>query len=672
VSLANPAMLAGLVLVVLPVIAHLTGAREVRRVAFPAVRFLGEAHQSLRRRWLLADLLLMAVRIAAVVAVVGLFCRPTWQRQVAVSHGVDPSVPTVLVVDRSMSTQLQAGGARVFDTIREHALEQLRTTRAPADVVLMDDRASSIGGGLGTDVEKLSQELTDLRPGHGSTDLIGAIRLAVDLATAGDGGQVLVLGDGTVSELTGVVSPPAGVGITYRDLSGEPAANHFPDTVEIAPRESGIGLDVTVGGPDRADAVPIDLHVEGIEPLRGTAVPGRVRPFTVVQPPPGFVPCTAELGGDALGADDALPFFLRGERRVDVHLVGGRGGAVQRGGDLYYLVQALDPVGDGRLAPRVIQPDELRELDAARGTVLILADVPCTPQLSAEVERIVRGGGGVVMAAGSLLRRQQCNEHLGGLLPADLGSVKSREVDAFEHGRVGLAAPDVRHPLWAPFQLGGRRTFASVRFERVLEVEPHLHPDSEVLLRYTDGRAALLQRRIGDGRLLLFTSTLDADWNDLPIRAIYVPMVHQLVRYLAGETELRGGETHVVGDRPELSQARASTVLLRHADGVEVPLDGGGRLVLPRLDLPGHYQLLDEGGELLQRFCVRIDPAESRRTAIDPGALNEAVPGIVFVRQGRAGEPGRATVLRPVSLIPHALTLLLLALGGEAVLGRRR
>ena len=673
-TLANPALLAGLVLVALPLIAHLTGAREVRRVDFPAVRFLGEAHQSLRRRWLLTDLVLLTMRIAAIVLAVLLFCRPSWMRDVKVSHGVDPTAPTVLVVDRSLSTRLEVGGERVFDAIRERALEHLRTSEAPAAVVLLDDRAVALEGGLGADESQLIRALTRLEPGHGATALGEGIRLASDLLAAHEGGQVLVLGDGTATSLSGDAGLPAGVTMAYIDLSRGSAANAYPEAVESSNQRAGIGVDVTVGvSPDGEESViPVDLRVAGIEPLRGTVAPGEPGSFTVVAPPSGLVPCVVEVGADALTADNEVPFFLRGEQRITVHLLGGPGGAARRGGELYYLDHALDPDGDGRLRPQLLLPEDLPGLAAARGTVLILSDVSCTEELSSEVGRLVKNGAGVLMSAGSLVDRQECNDRLGDLLPARLGSVKSREIEAYEHGPIGLAAPDVTNPLWEPFQLGGLSTFAAVRFDRVLEVEPYLAPNSEVLLRYTDGRAALLQRHVGEGLLMLFTSTLDADWNDLPIRAIYVPMMHQLVRYLAGEIEQRGGEIYQVGDRPDLSLERISEPVLRDPRGIETPLKSGARLLLPRLDRPGHHQILGSRGELQWEFGVRVDPRESALVPLERTTLDEGVPGAVYVRDGEGGEPDAASVLRPVSLVPHLAALLLIALVGEALIGRRR
>ena len=51
--------------------------------------------------------------------------------------------------------------------------------------------------------------------------------------------------------------------------------------------------------------------------------------------------------------------------------------------------------------------------------------------------------------------------------------------------------------------------------------------------------------------MLCFTSTIDREWNDLPIRAVYLPFLHESIKYLA----LKDAETlpnYRVGDTIEL------------------------------------------------------------------------------------------------------------------------
>jgi len=679
-TLTDPVFLAGLALLVLPLLAHLTGARTLRRVELPTVRFLAEAHRALRRRWFVDDLLLMLVRMAAVVALSLLFCRPTLLRPVAVTVAEHGDRDTVVVVDRSLSTRRAAadGQGTAFDRIRQRAIEQVEGTAAQVAVVCMDHRAEVLGAGLDEPRADLVERLGALEAGSGGTDLGEALDLAAELLDAAGvpEGRVVVLGDGTATSapLEALTSPT--ISVTYVDVGARTGVNRWPAQVVVGeerPRTVQVAVTVAATTPDPGD-VPLELAVEGLETARGTARVGEAKPFTVVAPPAGLVPATVALQPDGLPGDDALPLFLRGTPVVDVMLVGGEGGRSPRDAELYYLDAALEP-GDG-IRTRSLTAGDLDSVPAVPGTVVVLANTPPLPGMASELQRLLEGGAGVLMAVGSLVQRDAWNAQLVHLLPAPLGSVKSLESTAYEEAPLALAVPPLDEPLWAPFREGGRSTFGRVRFDRLMEVEPVLAPDSRVLLRYTDGRAALLERRTGPGRLLLFTSTLDDDWTDLPIRAVYLPIVQQIVRYLGCALEDQGGDTLQVGD-PARFELRGHERLL--LVGPEGPLDevrpgGEGEVLLAPLQQVGHHRLVAaEGGEVVRRFCVRVDPAESALTPIDPAALSAVVPGLVHVQVGGdAGGAGHATVMRPTSLVPLAAALVLVALLGEGLLGRRR
>jgi hypothetical protein len=237
------------------------------------------------------------------------------------------------------------------------------------------------------------------------------------------------------------------------------------------------------------------------------------------------------------------------------------------------------------------------------------------------------------------------------------------------------------------FRTGGASVFASVRFGRVMGVEPKLRDDSEVILRYSDALPALLGRRRGEGRILLFTSTLDDDWTDLPLRSIFVSLAHQIARSLSGTLVLDGAAGLEVGDRVSLpvppDLERRAWVL--DPSGREIRLDAGsadaeGRVAFAETDLSGHYRLFWEDpsgrqpeGRLRAVFPVRVPLDESMLVAADRDLLLEAVPGLVH--HGGAGEvaaedPGK--VVRTASLAPALLLLLGAALLGEVLVAGRR
>ncbi len=61
--------------------------------------------------------------------------------------------------------------------------------------------------------------------------------------------------------------------------------------------------------------------------------------------------------------------------------------------------------------------------------------------------------------------------------------------------------------------------------------------DAQILARFDDGAPALVERRVGNGRVLVWTSSLDLQGNDLPLKSVFLPFVHRMVTTLASYTE---------------------------------------------------------------------------------------------------------------------------------------
>jgi hypothetical protein len=85
---------------------------------------------------------------------------------------------------------------------------------------------------------------------------------------------------------------------------------------------------------------------------------------------------------------------------------------------------------------------------------------------------------------------------------------------------------DAGHPA-----LRSVERFAGVKFYQAIHVTP---AKSTVLARLNDQTPLLLERRIGEGKVLVFASTFDRISNDLPLHAAWVPFVVQSAAYLGG------------------------------------------------------------------------------------------------------------------------------------------
>jgi hypothetical protein len=181
--------------------------------------------------------------------------------------------------------------------------------------------------------------------------------------------------------------------------------------------------------------------------------------------------------------------------------------------------------------------------------------------------------------------------------------------------------------------------FSTAKFFRYRPLD--LGGEAQVLARFDDGTAALVEKKLGEGRVIVWTSTLDTFWNDLAIQPVYLPFVHQLVKYAAGYAETDHWRT--VGDVLDLDRfwesAASGKSLSGDPQSEEYELvafaPSGDRSVLSSddgrnlmtLEEQGYYELRlpdEQTGEPVG-LAVNLDLSESDLSSLDPEELEASV-----------------------------------------------
>jgi hypothetical protein len=332
-----------------------------------------------------------------------------------------------------------------------------------------------------------------------------------------------------------------------------------------------------------------------------------------------------------------------------------------------FLPRALG-IGD-RPTFRVVQrrSDRVTAADVDEARVVVLHDVTMPPgAVGDRIRALVRGGGGLVVALG---------EHSGGrglagasdLIPGAVGDIVDRSA---ERGG-SLGALDRSHPALESFRGTRSGDFTTARYLRYRLVSPT--PTDAILARFDDGAVALAERRVGDGRVLVFGSTLDGYWNDLPVQPVFLPLVQSLVRHAAGWTPQRPWET--VGQVLSLGETNAGAPLVAVAPSGE-RIRWGERDSLRSLSLreQGFYELRIADAVAPSRIvAVNADPAESELGAFPPDELKRAVSPAGTTAAG----PATATTLSVAereqrqTLWWYVLVAALLLLAAESLLSNR-
>src|SRR5262249_20578623 len=152
-----------------------------------------------------------------------------------------------------------------------------------------------------------------------------------------------------------------------------------------------------------------------------------------------------------------------------------------------------------------------------------------------------------------------------------------------------------------------------------------------VLARFDDGAIAAAEKKVGSGRVIVWTSTLDDSWTDIGVKPIFLPLVHQVARYLAQYEQPASWFT--VGQVLDLTaRAKSKTdriVVTPSSERISQSSLGEGTEGLLELSEQGVYEIRTAGAASgrPEAIAVNLDPAESDLSAIDPSELVAAVTG---------------------------------------------
>lgn len=388
----------------------------------------------------------------------------------------------------------------------------------------------------------------------------------------------------------------------------------------------------------------VSLLVDGDVVARGlvSVDPGqrtRKRFSAALEPETRAAAVAVALAADALPQDDRRHAIAEPRDEIPVLLVDGDPRTVRHEDELFYLEAALRPGdrGDSGAVLTTVTADRLGEMDLAGFDVIVLANVAAlSDDTAAALAEWVEGGGGLFITLGNRVDPERYRETMGPLLPQRLQSL----LDVSAGSAAGAADPSLHlsrlerdHPIFAVFAEGAAG-LSSGRFSRIVLLGPTTEVDERrVLARYDNGAAALVEARRGKGRLLLFTSSIDRDWNDLPIQPGFLPLAQQAVRYLARKPFSRRDSQLLVGHAAALRVGPEDAVLEIHGPGGRRTTFEGNELAgrelvrFRKTDRPGVYRVraAAKGKDSRPRpeasFAVNIDPRASDLRRADPAAL---------------------------------------------------
>lgn len=679
---------AGLALVGIPILIHILNRRRYNTVNWAAMEFLLRALKKNRRRLKFEQWLLLATRCLLLFLAALALARPFGcaEQSTIASIAGSRSGLHVFVIDNSYSMAYQADrpDARThLDQAKRLAKQMIDRLSSGGEAIAIVTAARPAQGVIAApsyDLNAAKSAIDRVEQTAAGTDLPAALQKALEIGraeTTQPRKQLYLFTDATRSafEKPGEVDALRQAGTDLADVYD--AVTHF--NLGRQNQWNHVALDVRPSVnlvTSRSDAVFVaDLKGFGAgpdaqlhwklddQPLPGGGTleldretPPQTQSAGVQRNAAGLHVISANvISDDRLKLDNTRTRVFDVVSELKVLIVEGERGINRLAGSGAFLDLALAPPAEANTAGRqtnsYVATELISDLELGNKVLgdyraVILAGVgQIQPNVAQQLEHFVKQGGTLLLFMGEQVSGDNYNATLlpRGLLPGPMAKLINSAADAqqgytFEFNPAG----DV-HPLLREFREQPQSGLDRAQVFTYWQID--LKPDANVerVLNYIappDAPAADKERsdpaitlhHLGDGQVVFFTTTANAEWTTLPGKLAYVPLMHEI---LAGSVNpAEGWLNRSVGESLQvptwLRLAAAPTLLDPQKQDVVIDqsTSPGGMPIYKSQPLkkPGVYTL--STGTRTMPVSVNAPSDEADIRTLDSAAIKKALGDI--------------------------------------------
>ena len=651
--------------VAVPIIIHLLHQRHRRRTDWAAMELLRRALVIRSGQIRLEDLLLLFLRCLVLALVAFALVRPTVEDKTANFLAGEQSVGMVIAIDASYSMAYGKHEKRM-DAAMSRVSDIISTARPSTSVtiVLLGDQPRTLLRGAKYEEQRINEALKDVQPFPERLNLERSLKEVSSLI------EEL---EASVIECYFVTDAQEN---DWKDLSNQAkadldaigeASNLFLVPVKLFDGENLAVMkfgyssgSLGPGGTARFtteiknfDSQPnggsvatllIDGQPESAQRL-GTIDAGQTKvvSFFASLDLEGKAKLSVSLSADTLKQDNFRHTVVESKKQVRILCVDGEPATSnnENSSEIFWLAKALElkqaggsgPVSAIRINWRDLEAETFEDFD-----IIALANVSKVDQVSGRLTEFVSEGGGLMIFAGDLVEAESYNNNLRGqevnLLPGEiiepLSFGEESSTDEATGGFWTLGPIQSGHVLARLAEKIPEEGRNSARFQRYLKVEPDANATT-ILSLSESSQPLLLEKRVGDGTVLMFTTTADRAWSNLAVQPLFPILMQQAVTHM---TSRPGQNDFLVGDSPKLpvsGQEVGASVNLTAPDGssrqvtLTEPKPGVAACPIEANDA-GFFTVEAEDSSTIA-LAVNVDPRESETQGIQVADLEQVVAG---------------------------------------------
>jgi hypothetical protein len=326
-------------------------------------------------------------------------------------------------------------------------------------------------------------------------------------------------------------------------------------------------------------------------------------------------------------------------------VVDGDPKTIEHQSETFYLERALNPfsVSLSNIEPTVSTLAELSTRDLFDYSVIMLCNVRDLPfGYEQELEKFVMRGGALFITLGDQVDAKFYNERMGNILSVRLQAIHQIAKDGKPFR---LLIKPSKHPVLKVLKGRTLEEMKSIRFHLLYSVEPREDLKLTVPMSFENKFPALIESTAGKGKVILFVSSIDRDWNNFSIQPTFLPWIQRWVKYSARGLDSLMLKELLVDEpfsREEPSESSQTYIVLPGGKTTR-PSFENGQVTFESTNRPGIYQLYrgsskaDTNATLLQlppgtepagSFSVNIDTTESSSIKITNEEIENFLPSM--------------------------------------------
>jgi len=663
----NPIFLAATATAGVPVVIHMIHRRQAPRVLFSTLRFLRISVERTARRRRIEDLLLLILRSLLFFLLAFALAKPFFRAGGAFGGTADTSI--AIVLDNSASLGIVHGGERRFARAKEIARtlispRNLRSGRDSSCLLFTNGPEAQVEPILQTDLQKVEAAINESDLSVGFADLTAAVERAAEVLAASDdpNRELYVVTDMQANSWEGMgedsrLSAHADIPLVVINCGSADYENLAAADLRIEGQGQVVEVPVTIrttlyNPSSRTVSRFVSLYVNRAKvdntksavsvPPNSSAEVKFVHTFRA----PGRYAGWVRIDNDSLDLDNQRNFTVAIAERVPILLVKDEQAPVAYLDEGFFLRVALNPFSlldtaeTWALDPKSETPGNLTPA-VLRGfpVVFLLNCRGVTPEVAATLADYVRQGGGLVIGLGGAVRLDTYNEVFGSVQGVEGGLLPARLVEAVGDVGAGDQVPrrpdqtDLKHYLMKPFA-EHPSLYQRILVNRFVRVERPLPTWADTILSLDSGDPLILERRVGSGRVVLVTTSLNNAWTNMPASTFYAIAMQRLAFYLVRQSAPHARSytagTPVRIPFPGVTEPTTLDVTTPSDETIQVRTargETGQEAVFGLTFRPGVYTYESlEHQEVRGAFAVNPDPAEANLTPMEWQDLRSRLP----------------------------------------------